>query len=690
MNEPMNRDAINYAVEQEAKRAVAKLTRAELRSLKDQIIDEVLERVGPGGNGIRYFGGSLYINRGTANQVDFLQLGSGALPRTMGDYAQDVLHLADFVLGNGNDESSGLANAFAEAALTGRKLYGNGLNITFSTPQSFDYGKAAFDGEGCTFTFTGATTTPAITLVTTSQTLVYNAQRFGFSGFRLTGSDGSSGTQVGLKCAGVIASSTYAAEPVIDRYVIDSFGTGITWGDNSWAQSFGSGQIHDCGWAIDYPSGLTNSGERISFGYTNVFNSLNGIRANGGMFHFLSLSVDFITNRFMHALNGGQIHATHFHIEGNSDNDYWIVAQDANSCINLSSGRIFLGVAKTAFAVGQSSNTGACQINLSNFSIEVGNVSFLTGYGFAYLINGHGTARNFSWVNGGNPAIVIFSQGNSLVDGGFESSTIRDFCATATSGGAPTLSSAQKHAGSQSLLLQPSISGSTAVTYFGNCSPGDQIVISWWMLTASVVTDVIYFELDFYDANGAIVATNGSSRTFSAANSNLPTSWTLEYLLPGGQAPLGTSFFKLLIQKGGGAFGLTASEGPPSACYLDDMYIEVTGRGGNQKPMRPLKLLKTITIDDQITIPSGYALDSIYAINTTANAITGGLDIGTNYGSDIASAITVAGNAEIFVDAASMSTRFFSSTLAQTITFHAHTSWNSASLNVVLTAKRAT
>ena len=71
MNEPMNRDAINYAVEQEAKRAVAKLTRAELRSLKDQIIDEVLERVGPGGNGIRYFGGSLYINKGTSDDVAF-------------------------------------------------------------------------------------------------------------------------------------------------------------------------------------------------------------------------------------------------------------------------------------------------------------------------------------------------------------------------------------------------------------------------------------------------------------------------------------------------------------------------------------------------------------------------------------------------------------------------------------------
>lgn len=84
-----------------------------------------------------------------------------------------------------------------------------------------------------------------------------------------------------------------------------------------------------------------------------------------------------------------------------------------------------------------------------------------------------------------------------------------------------------------------------------------------------------------------------------------------------------------------------------------------------------------------LSIPANSYIDEIFIQNTTANAITGGLDIGTTLaGADVVSAIAVAGSALFMVPAASILKRVFSTTDPTTLYFGAHSSWNSANIKV--------
>lgn len=89
-------------------------------------------------------------------------------------------------------------------------------------------------------------------------------------------------------------------------------------------------------------------------------------------------------------------------------------------------------------------------------------------------------------------------------------------------------------------------------------------------------------------------------------------------------------------------------------------------------------------------VPAGYAIDAIYIRNTTANAVTGGVNFGTtSLASDIALAFAVGANGFVAIPAASILKLVFSATAAQTLFISAVTAFNSASLNVVVRLKRA-
>lgn len=89
----------------------------------------------------------------------------------------------------------------------------------------------------------------------------------------------------------------------------------------------------------------------------------------------------------------------------------------------------------------------------------------------------------------------------------------------------------------------------------------------------------------------------------------------------------------------------------------------------------------TTTVDTSFVIPAGYAIDDWIIENTTANAVTGGLDIGTtDTGVDVASAFAVGASFIGFITAAALLKKYFSRTVNTTIFVVAHTSWNSASL----------
>jgi hypothetical protein len=87
----------------------------------------------------------------------------------------------------------------------------------------------------------------------------------------------------------------------------------------------------------------------------------------------------------------------------------------------------------------------------------------------------------------------------------------------------------------------------------------------------------------------------------------------------------------------------------------------------------------------QFSLPPGARLAGISYRNNTANAVTGGLKIGsTAGGTDVVAAHAVAGSAVGHIPEASLLKRFFSFTSRQILYLDAVTAWNSASLDVLV------
>lgn len=91
--------------------------------------------------------------------------------------------------------------------------------------------------------------------------------------------------------------------------------------------------------------------------------------------------------------------------------------------------------------------------------------------------------------------------------------------------------------------------------------------------------------------------------------------------------------------------------------------------------------LSGVTGDVTTVIPAGWIIASLTIFNTTANAITGGVKIGTSGGgTDVVLAVAVGANALFVVPNATLLKQVFSTTADQTVHIAAVTAWNSANL----------
>jgi hypothetical protein len=91
------------------------------------------------------------------------------------------------------------------------------------------------------------------------------------------------------------------------------------------------------------------------------------------------------------------------------------------------------------------------------------------------------------------------------------------------------------------------------------------------------------------------------------------------------------------------------------------------------------------TIAGSFVVPAGYMIQDVIIVNSTANAITGGLKFGTSGGAaDVIAAQAVAGNAILNVADTALLKRFFSATANQTISYDAVTAWNSANVRIAV------
>jgi hypothetical protein len=89
----------------------------------------------------------------------------------------------------------------------------------------------------------------------------------------------------------------------------------------------------------------------------------------------------------------------------------------------------------------------------------------------------------------------------------------------------------------------------------------------------------------------------------------------------------------------------------------------------------------TLTANGQMTIPAGVLLRRVYFRNRTANAVTGGIRIGTSAaGTQVVTAQAVAAN---FIGSILSSIENYQ-VAAQTLFIEAVTAWNSAQVDVIV------
>lgn len=90
-----------------------------------------------------------------------------------------------------------------------------------------------------------------------------------------------------------------------------------------------------------------------------------------------------------------------------------------------------------------------------------------------------------------------------------------------------------------------------------------------------------------------------------------------------------------------------------------------------------------ITANTTTVIPAGYSILQIVVENTTGNAITGGIRIGTtNGGVDVAIAVAVSPNSLFVIPDSTLLKSIFSLSSDTTLYIQAVTLWNSSNINL--------
>jgi hypothetical protein len=102
-----------------------------------------------------------------------------------------------------------------------------------------------------------------------------------------------------------------------------------------------------------------------------------------------------------------------------------------------------------------------------------------------------------------------------------------------------------------------------------------------------------------------------------------------------------------------------------------------------------VKRLRAVTADTTISIPAGWSIERIHFAETSGNAVTGGIKIGTTSGaSDVVAPQSVGANALGTIAETSIDKRIFSRSSAQVLFIEAVASWSGASVELSFVLKK--
>jgi hypothetical protein len=240
---------------------------------------------------------------------------------------------------SGSDIGAKINNAIANVSQCGKVIVPPG-NYSFSTPI---IKPRCVNIEGASAFSTILTWTPSSGISLTVQDSLNNVgppvyTQGVVSNLTLLG-PGHASSAVGVSIGD--GNTTHWADRQSFNHVrIDSFGIGMTWGNNAWSTTVSESVITNNGTGIVYPNGLKNSGEAIVFSTTSIQNSSGvGMNLPGfADFYFYGDSCDF------NASGCGIVNIAHFYGMHFESTHGTMLTEVSSSTNNIASVEIYGGM----------------------------------------------------------------------------------------------------------------------------------------------------------------------------------------------------------------------------------------------------------------------------------------------------------------------------------------------------------
>lgn len=326
------------------------------------------------------------------------------------------------------DSTSALEAKIAEAAAApggATGLYIPPGEYLVTSGLSVDVTKVVLSAEGAVLR-PDAGVAVALTVTGTEPSPYTQARSLG--GLRVEGPGGSPGARTGV---GVLFAATTLPGPegpshiTVQQLSVHGFATGIEFGDNAYCINFVGVDVWSNDVDVDFPAGLNNAGERITWVGCTFFNSVLGIRNHGAEMAFVSCSFDYNAQQF--DIDGGQVFIDGgSHIEGNTatyGTNYPVEITGDSALFVMSSGQI-TGSCSTspAFFHNTTPTSGGAGVYLTDKVVMNGQQP-----ASGYLADGGGITEvdTITSVTNTN-ARRVSAAGNLLIDGDFEAATILD------------------------------------------------------------------------------------------------------------------------------------------------------------------------------------------------------------------------------------------------------------------------
>jgi hypothetical protein len=267
---------------------------------------------------------------------------------------------------------------------------------TITQPIVIDLFKYGIDGNGCIFQFSLADTTKWGITLTSSLSTQQDGVVMGGSP---TGNIVNVFKNIIMQtlnrdknCNGLFFNnmSGKSAHLITNQIAVLGFNKGVGFGSNSYMITNDKMNVAYCGTCINLESGITDTGERLSF--TNGAISDSDLMVNNTTdqaLHFQNMSFDFSTTFFN---NSGQLYFTNCHIE--APESYFNLTDDTSFWGTVSStGSVFFTNCRMLIAYGTNPTTKKYLFNLSSGDTLISFINCHINIKVQYLCTGTGHVR---------------------------------------------------------------------------------------------------------------------------------------------------------------------------------------------------------------------------------------------------------------------------------------------------------